>query len=203
MKQWIKNVVKWCLGRVRLLWLTMRFRNNLKIIVGSANTSQNGWISTNYPLLDLTNEDSFAAFLQPGSVNNFMAEHVWEHLSPEEIDKASRNCLIYLKSGGVLRIAVPDGFHPDPDYIAQVKPGGYGPGADDHKILFDYKILSGMLENAGFQVRLLEWFDEEGDFHAERWDGENGMIIRSTRFDPRNSVNPTKYTSLIVDAVKP
>lgn len=191
------------MGRVRLIWLIRRFRNHLKIIVGSANTSQYGWISTNYPLLDLTSEKSFAALLKPGSVCNFMAEHVWEHLSPEDVAKANHNCLTFLKRGGVLRIAVPDGFHPDPDYISQVKPGGYGPGADDHKIMFDYKMLSAMLEKTGFQVRLLEWFDEDGNFHAENWDDENGMIKRSTRFDPRNSVNPTQYTSLIVDAVKP
>lgn len=60
-----------------------------------------------------------------------------------------------------------------------------------------------LLENAGYKVRLLEWFDEQGKFHHEDWNVEDGLIRRSTRFDPRNSANPTTYTSLIIDASKP
>ena len=33
-----------------------------------------------------------------------------------------------------IRIAVPDGFHADENYISIVKPGGTGEGAEDHKI---------------------------------------------------------------------
>lgn len=177
-------------------------RSNLKIIVGSASTKQAGWISTNYPLLDLTDLRTFSALFAPGSVSNFLAEHVWEHLSMEEGVKAFGNCFDFLKKGGILRIAVPDGLHPDTDYITQVKPGGYGPGADDHKVLYTYQTLSAALEDAGYQIRLLEWFDEHGDFHYEDWDPANGMIQRSTRFDSRNKINATAYTSLIIDAVK-
>jgi predicted SAM-dependent methyltransferase len=50
---------------------------------------------------------------------------------------------------------------------------------------------------------LLEYFDEQGEFHHEEWNAEEGFIKRSTRFDPRNTTNPTAYTSLIVDARKP
>lgn len=180
-----------------------RSRSNLKIIVGSAATKQEGWISTDYPLLDLTDARTFAALFDSGSVSNFLAEHVWEHLSLEDGAKAGSNCFVYLKQGGLLRIAVPDGFHPDADYIAQVKPGGYGPGAEDHKVLYNHLTLSALLENAGYKVRLLEWFDEQGKFRHEEWNPEDGLIRRSTRFDPRNSANPTAYTSLIIDASKP
>src|SRR5437899_3798033 len=69
----------------------------------------------------------------PGTINNILAGRVWEHLSPEDAVKACNNCIAYLKDNGLLRIAVPDEFHPDADYIARVKPGGYGPEADDHK----------------------------------------------------------------------
>lgn len=174
-----------------------------KIIVGSAATKQEGWISTNYPLLDLTDARTFAALFDAGSASNFFAEHVWEHLSLEEGASACRNCFAFLKQSGRLRIAVPDGFHPDADYIAQVKPGGYGPGADDHKVLYNYRTLSAMLENAGFKIRLLEWFDEQGNFHHEDWNGVDGFVMRSTRFDQRNKDKPTAYTSLIIDASKP
>jgi predicted SAM-dependent methyltransferase len=203
MKLRLKSIVKSCFGRIRLNREVRKFKKDLKIIIGSANTRQEGWISTNYPLLNLTDESSFSEILGKNSVNNFLAEHVWEHLSEDEVVEANLNCFKYLKNGGVLRIAVPDGFHPDPNYIAQVEPRGFGPGADDHKILFDYKTLSTMLANSGFIVKLIEWFDENGEFHSESWDTENGMIKRSSRYDPRNSKNPTAYTSLIIDAIKP
>jgi predicted SAM-dependent methyltransferase len=180
-----------------------RSRNDLKIIIGSAATKQEGWISTNYPSLDLTDDTTFSVLFSTATVSNFLAEHVWEHLSPDEAAKACQNCFAYLKSGGILRIAVPDGLHPDPAYIEHVRPGGSGPGSDDHKALYTYETLSGLLESAGFEIRLLEWFDEQGNFHHEEWDVRNGFIMRSTRFDQRNQINPTAYTSLIVDARRP
>jgi predicted SAM-dependent methyltransferase len=201
--KWLKYSLKQWMKKILVRNATRRSRTNLKIIVGSASTRQEGWISTNYPLLDLTDDRTFAALFAPGSVSNFLAEHVWEHLSLQEGAKACRNCFAFLRRGGTLRIAVPDGLHPDADYIAQVKPGGYGPGADDHKVLYNYQTLSAELEGAGYQVRLLEWFDEHGNFHYEEWNAEDGMIKRSTRFDPRNKTNPTANTSLIIDAIKP
>lgn len=197
------NSIKVLRKRYRMVNAIRRLRSDLKIIVGSSSTKQEGWISTDYPILDLTDDSTFASYFDKGSIHNFLAEHVWEHLLPEDGARAFRNCFMYLKQGGVLRIAVPDGFHPDLDYIAQVKPGGYGRGAHDHKILYNYRNLSEMLVQAGYKVRLLEWFDEQGTFHHENWDVEGGFIKRSTRFDSRNRENPTTFTSLIVDAAKP
>jgi len=59
------------------------------------------------------------------------------------------------------------------------------------------------LENEGFEVKLLEWFDENGDFHCEEWSPEDGMVRRSTRFDKRNNNCSLSYTSLIVEGYKP
>jgi predicted SAM-dependent methyltransferase/GT2 family glycosyltransferase len=177
--------------------------NSLKVIVGSASTSQPGWVSTNYPLLDLTDKRTFGTlFRHDQVVERFLAEHVWEHLTEEGAAMAARNCADYLREGGVLRIAVPDGYHPDPDYIAQVKPGGYGPGADDHKVLYNYRSLTRLLQENGFEPNLLEWFDETGVFHAREWSPDDGMIQRSSRYDPRNKAVANRYTSLIIDAVK-
>jgi len=179
-------------------------KSDLKIIVGSASLSQEGWLSTDYPTLDITNQTTFySIFKSPGRVSHFLAEHVWEHLPPEIAGVAVQNCYTFLKAGGVLRIAVPDGFHPDPDYIAQVKPGGYGAGADDHKVLYNYITLTKILKDAGFDVVLLEWFDDLGQFNSQAWDIQDGIIRRSQRFDSRNEIEPTKYTSLIIDARKP
>jgi predicted SAM-dependent methyltransferase/GT2 family glycosyltransferase len=177
-------------------------QQNIKIIIGSASTKYDGWISTNYPLLDLTNKKTFSDMISENSVSNFLAEHVWEHLTLDDGLEGFKNCFLFLKSGGALRIAVPDGFHTNTEYLAQVKPGGYGAGADDHKVLYNYKSLTQALEKIGYKVKLQEWFDENGVFHHEDWSHENGFIMRSTRYDARNSSNPIAYTSLIVDAIK-
>ena len=131
-----------------------------------------------------------------------MAEHVWEHLIIEDAKIGLENCYKYLKKGGRFRIAVPDGFHPDPDYINYVKPGGHGAGADDHKVLYNYKSFGKCLEESGFRVNLLEYFDEQGNFHYQEWDPEDGMIKRSKRFDKRNKDGKLNYTSLIIDGIK-
>jgi predicted SAM-dependent methyltransferase len=60
-----------------------------------------------------------------------------------------------------------------------------------------------MLEAAGLQIHLLEYCDENGDFHYEDWDGTGGFIYRSKRFDHRNQDGELGFVSLVVDAVRP
>lgn len=117
--------------------------------------------------------------------------------------QAARLCFKYLKPGGYLRVAVPDGYHTDPNYIAHVQPGGIGPGADDHKVLYTYKTFSETFASAGFHIELLEYFDEHGSFQANPWKTEDGTIYRSMKLDPRNQDRKPNYTSLILDARKP
>lgn len=179
-----------------------RRHSRIKVILGAAHTHFSGWISTNYPTVDITRRDSMSRHFKAGVVSAFLAEHVWEHLTPEQADAACRNCYEALAPGGYLRMAVPDGLHPDPVYIEQVRPRGSGPGSDDHKVLYTYETLSSLLEAAGFKIKLLEYFDENGKFHYSEWSTDDGMIIRSSRFDKRNAIKPNAYTSLIVDALK-
>lgn len=51
-------------------------------------------------------------------------------------------------------------------------------------------------------MQLLEYFDENGMFHAQNWDMSDGYVRRSIRYDNRNSDGKPVYTSLIIDAVK-
>jgi predicted SAM-dependent methyltransferase len=188
--------------RIRLKCKIYTNKEFLRIIVGAAATGQSGWISTDYPILDLTSSSSFAKLFGGRRVKAFLAEHVWEHLTEADCIKACSNCFQFLELGGYLRVAVPDGFHPNEDYISRVKPGGYGAGSEDHKTLHNYKTLPKIFIDAGFEVKLLEWFDEKGQFHYAEWLVEDGFIERSTRFDERNINNSIAYTSLIFDAVK-
>ena len=190
-------------------WLGSLFRRapNIgaakRIVVGAARTVYPGWISTDRATLDLLKREDFVRHWALDSREAFLAEHVWEHLTAEQGRQAAANCFQFLQPGGRLRIAVPDGLNPDPEYREHVRPGGSGPGANDHKMLYTAATLKALLESAGFTCTLLEYWDEAGHFHATEWDANQGHIMRSRRFDPRNQGGTLRYTSLIIDAVKP
>lgn len=139
----------------------------------------------------------------PNTVNAILAEHVWEHLDCKAAITAAQNCFKYLMPGGYIRVAVPDGMYPDQEYIDYVKPGGYGAGSDDHYVLYTYETLTAVFVSVGFEISLLEYFDEPGTFHFQEWSPADGMISRSSRFDSRNGTRELAYTSIILDAIKP
>jgi predicted SAM-dependent methyltransferase len=186
--------------KAELRWLSKR--PVIKLVVGASKIKYPGWILTEIDFLNILRDEDWAYSFKTNSIDAILAEHVWEHLTRAEGLTGAKNCFKYLKPGGYLRIAVPDGNHPDKNYIDYVKPGGTGAGADDHKELYTFNTLKKMLEEAGFQVKPLEWFDDKGEFHFESWDPEDGMITRSSRFDERNARGELKYTSLIIDACK-
>jgi predicted SAM-dependent methyltransferase len=204
LKQWLRRLYRsWVAARGRKQLETRDRSKPCRLILGAGYSPVPGWIATDIEWLNLLREEDWSRYFAPNSVTAMLAEHVWEHLTPEEGARAAGLCLRYLVPGGYLRIAVPDGLHPDPKYIEYVRPGGTGAGADDHKILYDYRTMTQMLVGAGFEVDLLEYFDEEHQFHAVDWDPATGMIHRSKRFDERNRGGALAYTSLIVDARKP
>ena len=179
-------------------------KSKRKINVGSGNISiGEGWLNCDIQDLDITDKKKWDILLASAkTIDNIFAEHVWEHLTDEQRFLANQNCYTFLAEGGRLRIAVPDGFHPNKEYIENVKPNGKGAGSEDHKILLNYKTLQSELENVGFKVILLEYWDDNGNFHFEKWDKSHGNVKRSKDNDHRNSKGNLVYTSLIVDAIK-
>lgn len=169
-----------------------------RIIIGSSGTRMPGWTPTDRELIDLLDESTWAAFFEAGSLDAILAEHVWEHLSADEGRLAARTCYRFLKPGGYLRVAVPDGLHRDPAYLRAVTPP-----ADDHRMLYTHASFGDLFAGAGFDVKPYEHFDEGGEFQFNEWDAADGMIRRSRRFDPRNSGGRLGYTSIVLDAVKP
>ena len=118
---------------------------------------------------------------------------------------AARLCFEYLRPGGYLRVAVPDGNFPDPEYQRTVQIGGPGPldhPAADHKIVYTAGLFADVFRDAGFTVDMLEHCDERGRFHYHQWDAAQGKIYRSLRFDHRNQDGALKSVSLILDAIK-
>jgi predicted SAM-dependent methyltransferase len=218
---WLPDIIRNPLSKLRVNYLHTKLRRmqrrELKqalldqpvkrIIAGANDTQFDGWLPTNRDILDLLVESDWATYLKPNSLDAILAEHVWEHLSKNEAVVAATNCFRFLKPGGYLRVAVPDGLHPAPDYIEWVRPGGNGPGSDDHKVLYTYDTFRKVFTSAGFDVSLCEYYDEHGEFHSIDWDPTEGMIRRSRRFDKvtfdrSKSGGDFDFTSIILDARK-
>jgi predicted SAM-dependent methyltransferase len=175
-----------------------------RIVIGAGAKDTPGWIPTQKDFLNLLTPADWEGFFVPESLAAILAEHVWEHLTPVEGAAAAATCYQYLKHGGYLRVAVPDGLHPNPAYLDWVKVGGASPMqlANGHKVLYTHRTLSQLFQQSGFGIVLYEYFDESGAFHHDPWDAQDGKIWRSAQFDPRNSGGTLVYTSIILDAVK-
>ena len=231
-----RDIERWFLKRLHrsgmfrdwLRWrlhTSIRSRGPLRVIVGGGHyLPYRGWRLTDQDILDIAVESHWQALFGERRIDNLLAEHVWEHLTWEEGLCAAEFSFRYLRSGGTLRIAVPDGLHPHRLYIDAVKPGGTGSAALDHKVLLTHASLRQMLERAGFEVTVLEYWDENGCFHHRPFSYRNGGRInrrpvfkceeppwvRGPEYADRNEHSggkedryPFNYTSLIVDARKP
>jgi len=177
-------------------------RSPLINAIGAGDECAAGWVATDKEHVDVVYPASMSKYFKKDAIDAIVAEHVWEHLTDEQARLAALNCRRYLKSGGHDRIAVPDGYFPDDQYIEMVRPGGSGPGCDDHNVLYNFRILRDLFSSQEFEVRLLEYWDESGTFHTEPWNAEDGLIRRSAEHDPRNSYCGLRYTSLILDAIR-
>ena len=171
----------------------------VKIILGAGATRYDGWIATDIPAFDVLKHEHWARLFQPNTVERMLAEHVIEHLTVDQFQDFLRIARIYLAPGGRIRLAVPDGCHPDPGYIARVRPGGTGEGADDHKVLYTGELMRETLTAQGYDCQLLEYHDAAGAFHQRPWQAEDGFVRRSAGHDPRNANGRLAYTSLMVD----
>ena len=172
----------------------------LRVVVGSATTRYPGWISTDQDILDITSEKDWSTLFRPGTIDRILCEHVLEHLSDSDSRVAIGLCARYLQPGGVLRLAVPDGYRRDKAYRIESAPPTHG-----HQQFFTIDTLVPLLATAGLTVSPLEYFDAEGAFHSTGWLSAQGMIRRSVRFDRQEAFHQGDlyYTSLIVDACRP
>lgn len=174
-----------------------------RLIIGSSNTTQYGWMSSDIDVLDITNKSNWNKYFKVNYLSNIISEHVFEHLNKSGVKVAVNNCYEFLKPGGILRIAVPDGYNPSSEYINHVRPHGPEHQDHQHKVLYNYQTLTKLLKSAGFKVNLLEYYDMNGEFHRMPWSTKDGMVQRSALYDKRNLNGHLNYTSLIIDAIKP
>lgn len=186
---------------------TLASRQPLRIILGAGVMAEqrDGWISTDLPQFNILNEAHWNYFFSRSSIDKLLAEHVLEHLTTNEADTVLRLAGVFLKKGGAFRIAVPDGYHPDQRYIDYVKPGGYGPGSDDHKTLWNIESLSALAAKRGFAVIAKENYDSVGvlKHNLPDDDMENGLVLRTfNKSAPNALLGDVKYSSLIVDLIR-
>ncbi len=178
----------------------------LRIIIGAGDQQWPGWISTQKEELDLRKPEKWRIVFQKQPADAFLCEHVWEHLTETQGRAAADVCFKWLKPGGYLRCAVPDGNFPDPDYQMTARVGGPGPPdhpAAGHRVCYDYRLFTDVFTRAGFDVDLLEYCDENGRFHYHQWFFDDGPIYRSLLMDHRNTDGIIRSISLILDAKKP
>ncbi len=205
-RQYQKVVVYfWRRQRIRL---PVAAGSQMKIIIGAAMTYQKGWFSTNEQWLDITKpEDWSRVFRGKVLLTHVVAEHVFEHLTEKNMYLALRLISQHMKIGGRIRIAVPDGYHPDPNYIRSVGIGGVGADAEDHKQLINCDILFKALDASGFLPKLVEGYRDNGDLVSMPIDIDSGSIVRS-RSNHLSMAGrsgwefPDANTSLIVDGIK-
>ncbi len=171
----------------------------VKIVIGAGQTRYDGWIATDTPAFDVRRREDWARLFPPQSIDRLLAEHVFEHLTRAEFTEFLLCARGYLSASGRIRIAVPDGNHPDSDYIERVRPGGSGAGAADHKVLYTSDLMADLLRGQGYHYELLEHFDARGRFHRRPWNAEDGYVGRSAEHDRRNKDGQLRFTSLIID----
>ncbi len=167
----------------------------VKIIIGSGSTQYDGWIATDLPHFNILKENDWNCFFSVHKVDNFLAEHVLEHLSEREVEKVLQFAYSYLKKGGYFRIAVPDGNNPDPKYIDDVSPFGKIGSYHGHKSLWNYKTFSELAKKNKFEIKILEYFNEKGNYILNSFTDGNGWISRTGK-------NQNTEKSLIVDLIK-
>lgn len=184
----------------RLVHSLIQSEEPVRVVLGSGGIPAEGWITTDIDILNVLNKSDWERLFPLHSIDRIVAEHVFEHLTEAQFLQFLANMRPFLTEASRIRIAVPDGFHPDPEYIDSVRPGGTGIGADDHKVLYTYQSLGSLFKQSGFNIQPIEYFDENGDFYQEKWLADEGHIRRSADHDPRNLEKPLSYTSLIMDA---
>jgi len=171
----------------------------LKIILGASDDRYDGWIPTDIPHFDASNSADWARFFPLNSIDNLLAEHVYEHLTLAETKKSFLLMKNYLKPGAVFRIAVPDGYHASSDYVDYVKPGTTYSGWENHQLLWNKDMLSEVAAECGYEATFLQYYDSNRQFTDTYVDDENGVIARTFEKLKNDKSRPYTYTSLIAD----
>ena len=117
------------------------------------------------------------------TIDVVFCEHMMEHFDMNEATRISKDINRILKLKGLFRIVVPDAI------LRKNEPPENG-SEHNHKTAWTYHSLEWMLKNAGFEVKLVKYWNENGD-----------LIEQTQRMSPIFG-KIRRPNSLIVDGVK-
>ncbi len=207
----IKKIYKFIYYTLRYLKLKtflILSKNNVNLILGAALTKQKGWFSTNEEWFNIVQKTHWERlFNSKKRVKRVLAEHVFEHLTLDEMRKALNLIYKNMVYGGSLRIAVPDGNNPNQEYRNHCGINGIGADASDHKQFITFELLSHEVEKIGFKFNLKEGYMQNNKLISEKINSELGTVMRSRR--NKNNIEfkegwsfQDANTSLIIDCFK-
>lgn len=208
----LKKIFKFFYYKFRFIKLIV-FLNltnkNVNLILGAALTKQKGWFSTNEEWLNIVKQSHWERLFNSKKqrVSKVLVEHVFEHLTLEEMRNALNLIYKNMVYGGSLRIAVPDGNNPNEEYRNHCGINGIGADASDHKQFITFELLSNEAEKIGFKCNLIEGYQKNKKLISKSLNRNLGDVIRSRSnkniIQPKDGWGfPDANSSLIVDCIK-
>ena len=179
----------------------------MKLHLGCGNRYIPGFYHVDYmdyPHVDRRGPVEDLGFLEDESVELIYASHILEHFGRYEVERVLKEWRRVLRSGGILRVAVPnfravvelyerEGLQNGFSGLVGLVCGGQRHPLDFHKIVFDKPFLTYLLNNAGFaQVREWDWRMTE---HA-------GVDDYSQAYIPHMEKTAGRLVSLNLEGVK-
>ena len=207
-----KKIFKFFYYKYRFIKLKIYLKlsnENVNLILGAALTKQKGWFSTNEEWFNIVRQSHWRRLFNSRKkrVERVLAEHVFEHLTLDEMRKALNLIYKHMVYGGSLRIAVPDGNNPNEEYRDHCGIKGIGADASDHKQFITFELLSYEVEKIGFKCQLKEGYLKNKKLISTPLNRNLGEVIRSRSNkialkDKKGWGFVDANSSLIVDCLK-
>jgi len=189
----------------------------MKLHLGCGNVLLPGWTNVDIddiPGIDIKDDVTKLDKIKDNSCEIIYASHVLEHFGRNEFESILKLWNKKLKLKGILRLAVPD-FEKAirwygktgkiEDVLGQLS-GGQKSEFDYHKMVYDKKILTNILEICGFgDIREWDWrdtehsnFDDYSQSYLPHMEKDTGMLMslnlegRKIQNSMNSNVNPAK-----------
>ena len=174
--------------------------DGISIDIGGVHFAErkDNFIVTNRYNFDVLSLSNMKKFINDQPVARYMSEHVFEHFSYTNAKKGFENIYNTLVDGGRFRICVPDGYLPSKKYQEYIKVGN----AFDHLMVWNIDNLKALLEEVGFEVVALEYWNKEGtERYTGIWEDKDGYLQRTSK-ERTDTYDNVLHTSLSLDAIK-